>query len=115
MGRFEELLKESIPRNVPDRKAQIAGIDSILNKMKNRLLITKINVQLDEIDDWVFETVPELVLSYPEQSDMKHFDHFENESGLVNIISKYISTVYYGIVNKKYPSYFKRFKVDGEL
>ena len=83
--------------------------------MRSRLLFAKINVQLDEIDDWVFEMVPELILVYPGQSEIKHFDHFENENGLLNVLSSFISKIYYEIVNKKYKGYFTKVQVDGEL
>ena len=56
--------------------------------MRERLILTKVNAQLDEIDDWVFEMVPDLVFVYPEQSDIKQFNHFENQSGLLNMVSK---------------------------
>lgn len=83
--------------------------------MRSRLILTKVNVQLDEIDDWVFEMVPELILVYPEQSEIKHFNHFENESGLLNLLSRYITTIYYGIANKKYKGYFRKVQLDSEL
>jgi hypothetical protein len=115
-ARFEEVLKNDVNNTEnPNRHRAIKSIDRILNKMKSRLIFTKINVQLDEIDDWVFEMVPELVLVYPSQSEIKHFDHFENESGLLNTLSKFISKIYFGIANKKYKGYFKKVPVDEEL
>ena len=83
--------------------------------MRERLILTKVNAQLDEIDDWVFEMVPDLVFVYPEQSDMKQFNHFENQSGLLNMVSKFISKIYYGIANKKYKGYYRKVQIDGEL
>ena len=83
--------------------------------MKDRLILSKINAQLDEIDDWVFEMVPDLVFVYPGQSDIKQFNHFENESGLLNMVSNFISTIYYGIANKKYKGYFRKVKIDTDL
>ena len=91
------------------------GVDRILNRMKSRLILSKINVQLDEIDDWVFEMVPELVFVYPGQSEIKQFNHFENESGLLNMISNYISKIYYGIANKRYKGYTRKVQIDEEL
>ena len=96
-------------------KKHLEGIDRILFKMRERLLLTKLNVQLDEIDDWVFEIVPELILVYPEQSEIKHFNHFESEESLSNVLSKYISKIYYGIANKKYKNFFRKVRIDDEL
>lgn len=97
--------KEQISHEDPQGKQKRARVDTILSKIKRRFRLTKINAQLDEIKDWVFEMIPELVLVMPNGSDVSHFDHFENEKGLFQSILRYLRRLYNSIESGSQSAY----------
>lgn len=115
-----ELFHETLTRDIensdhPNKKSNLIGMNQILNRIKNNFLLTKFNSQLNELENWVFEMVPELVMVYPNSHKMDNFNHFEDKNGLFTFITKYIKNVYYGIANEQYKDYLKPRRIDTDL
>lgn len=85
---------ENISHEDPLREQRKQRVDFIINKIKSNFRLTKINAQMDEIKDWVFEMIPELVLVTPSANDVSHFDHFSDENSLFQSILRYIRRLY---------------------
>ena len=111
----ERLLVENRSSNDPQKQDKAFNISKVIKVMKKKLVMTKVNAQLDEINNWVFEMVPELVLVYPGGNTIKNFDHFDNENGLLSIIEKFLSNVYYGIVDGEYKQFYTVKDIETEL
>lgn len=104
--------------NQSPNSANQKNIDGMKNTFKlitDKFVLTKINAQLDELTDWVFEMVPEIVMVYPGGAKMETFDHFEDKLNLQRTLETFISRIYFGLASGSYPQYFETSTEDSDL
>lgn len=93
----------------------IDGMKSTFKLITDKFVLTKINAQQDELTDWVFEMVPEMVMVYPGGVKIETFDHFEDKLNLQRAIETFITRVYFGVASGSYPQYSQMENGDSDL